>query len=686
MKFDLHVRMLKIPKLMEANTRSIELRELIAQYDHEYYVLCLNPCTITDAGYDALYQELQALESQYPELIVPHSPTQRIGGIAAGGFAKVAHTTKMLSLDNLRTAEDVVKAFAPGEELLVEPKVDGLSLKLVYEEGKLVSAVTRGNGTTGDDVTASARAIRTVPLVLTEPMDLEVFGEVYMTYAAFNKLNAALLQQDEEPMANARNAAAGALKLKDPKEVAQRRLSFVAYGSHTVIQGVDTQLKLTETLEVLGFVSTCMLPTVRECKAVTGVVTLKDEAHVKSLLKELDDLRALLDVQTDGLVFKVNDLAQQRELGAGNKYPNWAYAFKYPPERKVTTLLDVTIQIGKTGKVTPVAELKPVLLSGTTVQRASLCNQDEIKRLNANIGDEIFVEKAAEIIPNVVGVAVKNTDSFFRLPERCPCCETKLERPDGMVDYFCTNPNCEEKVQARLLYALSREALDLQGSGKAMVQALMANGVRKLSKIFTVSKEELSFLKPAARKKFLEQREIVKTRPLWRQLSALCIEGLGVTLAQRLDETYHSLSAMRDAWPQVEQHVGKSVYNNMVFWFTAEDNADEVDRLQEAGLTFVSEGVINGPLSGKTFVITGALASGQRKEVEERIRKAGGNTKSSVTRKVNFLVQGVGGGRKKAEAVEKLGVTVISEEQLYELIGEPMPTVDMSHLEALREE
>ena len=389
--------------------------------------------------------------------------------------------------------------------------------------------------------------------------------------------------------------------------------------------------------------------------------------------------------QIDGLVFKVNSLAAQRDLGEGNKYPNWAYAFKYPPERRATTLLDVVIQVGRTGKITPVAEMKPVLLAGTTVQRASLHNQDEIQRLNVNIGDEIFVEKAADVIPDVVAVADKRVDGYFKIPKECPCCQSALVKPEGFVDSFCMNPLCEEQVYQKLRYALGKAALDLHGCGKVMVRELMRHKVKRLSDVFTFSDDKFDFLKPAARKNFLQQREVVKKRPFWRQLAALCIEGLGEQKCQDLAAKYPSIVLVQAHWNEVGGVVGNAVHASMALWFGG-DNAEEVDRLAEAGLTFRDEGNNEGPLTGKVFVITGTLMSGQRAEVEERIREAGGITKSSAGKKTDFIVQGAGGGRKKAEAAEKFGIKIITETELYALMGEKMPLVELPNLEALRDE
>lgn len=679
--------------------RVLKLRQELAQHDHAYYVL--NSPRITDSTYDVLYQELQALEREYPELLDSTSPTQRIGGLNTG-FEKVIHRTKMLSLDNRYTAALLLASFQPGEEVLMEPKIDGLSLKLVYENGALIQAVTRGNGSQGDDVTANAKAIRSIPMLLQQPQSfldsgvmvpiprLEVTGEVYMTNSVFEALNRTLEREGDEPFANPRNAASGSLKLKNPQEVAERNLSFVVHGCNTELKGVETMDALLDFLAAAGFQTTDLLPQ-DDGLTVTCVFKLGDEVALVKRLKSADLLRKRLLLQTDGLVFKVNSLSRQRDLGEGNKYPMWAFAYKFPSERKATTLLGVTLQVGKTGRITPVAELKAVNLSGTVVQRASLCNQDEIQRLDVNIGDTVLVEKSAEIIPKVVGVATKSTEGYFHIPTNCPSCQKPVTRTEGFVDYYCLNPDCHDQVFARLRYAASKQALDLQGVGEGMIRTLMLNaGVRKLSDLFALENYD-QHLKPAARKTFKAAREKALTQPFWRQLSALNIEGLGVTHCQSIEDRWPNLNSddpklsLLDNWDGVKTVVGESVCAAMKAWFRDDANVTELERLMALGFTFATEKTGPQPLAGKVFVITGALATGQRDEVSEKIRNAGGVVKGSVTKKVHFVVQGVGGGRVKAEAAEKLRVPVITEEQLYTMLGVAMPTENpRGNLEALR--
>jgi DNA ligase (NAD+) len=666
---------LRFPMTMEANIRIQKLRRLINQHDYQYHVLGVSD--MPDAEYDALFHELVTLENEHSELMDVNSPTQRVGGLGQNSFEKVRHERRMLSLDNCFSARAVLDKF-PGEELLMEPKVDGLSMKLIYRRGHLMRAITRGNGDSGDDVTVNARTIMTVPMTLQEPLDIEVTGEVYMTHTVFNELNNELEAQEDEPFANARNAAAGTLKLKNARKVHDRRLSFVAHGTSTEVPGVTRQMELVRRLETLGFQSTFQLPVVKSCDPVTRVLVAGDRASIERAIAEADVNRKCLNLATDGLVFKVNDLVKQRELGDGTRAPKWALAFKFPPERKQTTLVAVVLQVGKTGRVTPVAELKPVALSGTIVRRASLCNQDEIARLNVNHGDEVLIEKSAEIIPKVMGVAEKKSAGHFLFPERCPCCGTRLKREDGQVDYFCPNKRgCDDQVFARLKHATGKDALDIEGCGKSMVRELMRHGVRRLSDLFSL--KDATFLKQAARKKFMEGRERAKRQPMWRQLHALSIEGLGAVRCQEISAAWDSLSAVIDEMDKLKSLLSKEedggvIFRNFEQFIISEE--EELCRLEQLGLHFAKDRASVGKLSGKVFVITGTLVSGSRDAVIRRIEAAGGMVKPSVSAKCHYLIKGTEAGRTKVEKAAKCGIPVIAEMQLYEMLGTPMPVAE----------
>jgi len=652
---------------MEVNTRIQELRKLITLRNHQYYVRDSSP--MTDAEYDAVYAELVELEKKHPQFADPYSPTQRVGAESKTGFKKVKHADKkMLSLDNMRSAADVIR-YLGKEKVMLEPKIDGASLKLIYKRGKLVQAITRGNGMEGDDVTANARTIMSIPLVLAAPIDITVVGEVFMTYSAFNDLNRQLEEDGVEQMANPRNTAAGAIKLKNPKEVMARNLSFVAYGTTTEVPHIKSQSALTEQLEILEFMSVFQLPTTQSCQSVPDSFFIEDEESLAQRIAEADITRKFLDLPTDGLVFKIDDLDKQRELGEGTKYPKYACAYKFPPERKETRLLGVTIQIGRTGKVTPVAELEPVALSGTIVRRASLCNQDEIDRLKINVGDTVSVEKSAEIIPKVMGMVKKGSKGVYVLPDACPCCGTKLERPEGFVDSFCPNADCDDQVLARLKHGTGKMALDIDGCGETLLKELMHHGVRKLSDIFTINP---SFLKASVRKRFETARSLSPGQPYWRKLHALGIEGFGQTLCQEFASQWSNLdeATKPENLKAFKELVGDVVLDNISAYFSA--NADEFAALDKL-IGMEAKEQSSGPLKGKSFCITGDLISGSRNEVSRRIEDAGGIVKSSVSRLLNFLIQGTETGRVKREAAERHGIPVITEQQLYAMMGQEMP-------------
>jgi DNA ligase (NAD+) len=656
-------------EMKDTRSRILELRQILNEHNYLYHVV--NAPKISDAEYDKLFQELLSLEKLHPELADVNSPTARVGYASPNSFKKVKHRSKMLSLDNTFTGAEVIKFLGKGEEVHIEPKIDGCSLELIYEQGKLVSAATRGDGTSGDDVTANVRTIYTVPLELTEKVDLRVRGEVYMTFTVFNRLNQELAATGEDLLANPRNAAAGAIKLKDPYEVSKRQLSFVAYASPDEIKGIETQAQLVEHLQGLGFISITCLPTIQDMELPDFVATLESEKSVEELIKAMDVYRKQLDFPTDGLVFKLNSLAKQRDLGEGTRAPNWATAFKFPPERKATKLNAITVTIGKTGRCTPNAELAPISLSGTMVTAASLCNQDEVERLGINVGDEVLVEKSAEIIPKVMGVHKKHSKGHWKMPAKCPSCDHPIVRPEGFVDYYCENNDCPEQVLARLKHATGKSALDIDGCGEVTVRELMEHGVRTLSDIFTIS--ELGFLKPAARKKFIEGREHAKAQPLWRKIHALGIEGVGRTVSQEIAGRWNALYAVFDELPQLKEVIGESLFESWTRWF--DRNAEEIDKLQALGFHFESDAKTAGPLTGKFFVITGTLVSGKRDEVVRRIEEAGGTVKSAVSKNVHYLVAGADCGKTKTDAAKKVGTTVITEEQLYQLMGKPMPII-----------
>ena len=647
--------------------RITELRDLLNRANHEYHVLG-DAKTLSDAQYDELLRELIQLEAKHPAMADPDSPSCRVGGQSQSGFAKVKHGRKMLSLDNVYSADETWAFF--GEKTITlaqEPKIDGLSVKLVYVEGKLIQATTRGDGAVGDDVTANVKTIRSVPLVLRSPATLEVNGEVFMTFTAFEAANKRAVEAGDEPFANPRNAAAGTLKLKDAAEVAARKLSFVAHGSPTQITGVKRHSTLTTTFENLGFMSVRMLPMRTRTLPVAQTLVVDSPKALEAAITEADTRRKKLDLPTDGLVYKIDDLAVQRELGEGTKSPRWAAAYKFPPERKQTTLERVVLQVGRTGKITPVAEVTPVDLSGTTVSRASLCNQDEINRLGCHVGSTVLIEKSAEIIPKIVGVIPsKSGVTPFKFPSKCPCCNEPLRTFEGLVDIFCTNAYCPDQVFQQLVYATGKGALDIDGCGDVLIQHLIQLGVTNLYELLTV--KELGNMKPAARVKFVTGQAKALTAPLWRKIAALGIEGIGKSRAQDLAARFPNLT---EAMPEkIETVIGPAA--TKAFFDYVDKHALMIHDLAQIGFVLSEDAQALGVLSGKIFVITGALLSGTRDSVIRKIEAAGGTVKSSVSAKVTYLVAGDDCGAKKSADAKRLGVKVITEDELYAMLGVPM--------------
>lgn len=658
--------------LKDTKARILELRRELNEHNYNYHILA-SP-VITDTEYDRLFVELQQLEQLHPELADVNSPTARVGHQIATAGQAVRHRQRMLSLENMFNAGEVLKRFEKGTEVTVEPKIDGLACELVYVKGILQQAATRGDGSVGQDITANVRTIYTVPLELREPVTIRVRGEIYMTYPAFSHLNHELLQAGDELFANTRAAAGGSIGLKDPKECARRKLSFAAYSTPDTIKGVETQASMIEYFEMLGFQSLTTLPVIQTLRLPPLVYTIQSLAQVTEIIETLDSHRKLYDFDTDGLVFKINSLKEQRELGEGTRAPKWAYAYKFPPERKATRLKDILVGVGRTGKITPTAVLQDVVLSGTFVSSATLNNARYIAEKGVNIGDDVIVEKSAEIIPNVVGVANKNSTGVWTMPTACPCCETKLVQYEGRVDHFCPNRDCREQVIARIRHATSKAALDIDGCGEVMVNELVKHGVKNLSDIFSI--DDLSFLKQAARRKFEEGREKAKAAPLWRKICALGIEGIGRTKSQELAAKWPALYAMFDDMDTLKAMLGEVVYENLCRFMT--EYADEIDRLDMLGFRFESDRQSQGPLSGKFFVITGTLMSGKRDEVISRIEECGGTVKSSVAKTVNYLVVGDNPGGNKTADAAKHGTVIITEEQLYQLMGRPMPVIDLA--------
>ena len=708
----------------------IALRAELTEQSFRYYVL--NDATLVDAEYDAKFQELQALEKEHPEMADPNSPTMRVGAPVPTGMHKVKHKVRMLSLQNVNSLDETESFFkaVTGQPVTIDMKIDGLSLHLSYVDGKLVQALTRGDGSEGADVTENARTIHTIPLLLRKPVTIDVRGEVYWRLSDFKTYNEALPEEDQ--ISNPRNGASGSMLLKDSKQTARRKLSFVAYNCPTydLPETVKTQEVMLEYLERLGFQTTMTLPVTTNMYGLPYVICNATREELASAITYLDDYRKSLDLDTDGLVIKVSDLALQRDLGEDTRYPNWAAAYKFPAEVKETRLTAITMQVGKTGQITPVAQFDPITLGGAVVRKASICNQDELDRLGIDIGDYVNVQRSAEVIPKIVSLArpsptKTNLNQSFQIPRNCPCCaepiqkrEVKVqdEASEGGVHLYCVNPQCHDQLFARLVFALGKDALDVDGCGEVTVRALMdRGGARALSDVFAMT--EFKFLKGAVLQKLKDGLKTAKDAPLWRKFMALSIGGIGKEKCQllatrfsspeiisayaqdalgsegdfvdshkgspadyqkelaKVSKSYNALSGMSLFPEEVQKLVKETAANSIYDYLIA--NIDEIEKLDNLGFRFKPDETAGGggALSGKTFCITGALMSGRRDEVSAVIEKHGGVVKGTVTRHVNYLVQGAGGGNSKAAGAAKHGTQIISEEVLYQMLGLPMPLV-----------
>jgi DNA ligase (NAD+) len=672
----------------QARARHAELAEEIRGHDDAYYVRA-QP-TISDQEYDRLYRELLDLEKAHPDLVTPESPSQRVGGAPVTEFKPSRHLAPMRSLDNTYSQEEVREFVArlnrllPGEKLewIVEPKVDGIAMNLRYEEGKFVLGATRGDGTTGDDISANLRTIRSIPLRLKGkniPPVLEVRGEVYLTKAGFKKLNAERSAQGEETFANARNAAAGSLKQLDPRVAAKRPLDIVIYGvgypdtaENRLFETHDEALKW---LKSVGFKTPDKM---WHC------------ADVEELLKAIDDLdkiRRDFVYETDGAVIKLDSAAQRERAGFTSKAPRWAMAYKYAAEQAETKLRDITIQVGRTGKLTPVAELEPVFLCGSTIARATLHNEDELRRKDIRIGDTVTIEKAGEVIPAVVGVVLtKRTgdERIFSFPTKCPECGAavvKTQAANGAgTDWRCPNPECPAQVTGRLTHWCSRGAMDIEGGGEALVaQVVRERGVRDVGDLYSLTLEQLSSLERMGEKSalnFLDGIEASKKRELWRLVFGLGILHVGAGSAKSLARNYESLDALSKA--SLEQlteteDIGEVIAKSLIDWFGDKRNQQLIERLRAAGLNFTSDTykakAPAGPLAGKTFVLTGTLPTLKREEAAAKIEAAGGKVAGSVSKKTHYVVAGEDAGS-KLEKARQLGVPVLNEAEFLRLLSQ----------------
>jgi DNA ligase (NAD+) len=662
-------------ELRDVRERIEWLRQEIRRHEYLYYVLAKPE--ISDFAFDQLMAELKALEAAHPELVTADSPTQRVGGAVLEELPQVRHEIPMLSLDNSYNEGElaewygrVVRALgrAP-DHLVAELKIDGVSLSLLYEDGVLVRAVTRGNGEVGEEVTANARTIPTIPLRLPEPLPLvEVRGEVYMPRAVFQELNRRRREEGEEPFANPRNATAGSIRLLDSRECARRGLRFFAYQIPRVVgKSLQYHSQAVEFLAQWGFATN---PGWRRCA---------DLPCVRAFVAEWGAKRKSLPFDIDGVVVKCDNLAEQQALGATSKFPRWAIAYKYPPEGERTRVLGIVVQVGRTGTLTPVAELAPVRLAGTTVTRATLHNADEVARLDVRVGDWVWVEKGGDVIPKVVAVDVavrpEGTEPFT-MPSRCPACGTPVVREAGEVAIRCPNPACPAVQKARLKHFCSRAGLDIQGLGEQRLEQLLREGlISDPASLWDLDWQRLASL-PGWGEKSAEnlRRELAEAakRPLWRLLVALGIRHVGERAAKLLASRFGSLEALsRASQEELEaiEGIGPTIARSVVAFFTSPEGRELITRLRERGVDpkEAAPAAEAKPLAGLVFVLTGTL-SRPREQVAALLERAGAQVTDSVSRKTSFLVVGENPGSKLAKA-QALGVPTLDEAGLKQLLA-----------------
>jgi DNA ligase (NAD+) len=671
----------------EAEKRITQLRAQIAHHDELYYRRAQPE--IGDFDYDLLKQELAGLEQLYPEAAHAagvDSPTATIGDDRTEGFVRVKHRLAMTTLDNTYDEGELrefharlAKALGTDAiDYIVEPKIDGLAVSLTYENGKLTRAVTRGDGEEGDDVTANVRTIRGLPETLkgsSLPRLIEIRGEVYLRAEEFRRINQ--LQEDagEEPYANPRNLAAGTLKQLDRELVRSRRLEIVLYGLGACEpEVVDSQSAYRAQLEAWN------LPVVEKFWKVRGI----DEAWAK--IRELDEVRRSLAYGTDGAVLKVDSFANQKRVGYRGEgqtnrklSPRWACAFKFPPDRAETRVRDITIQVGRTGALTPVAELEPVFLAGTTVKRATLHNAEDIARKDVRIGDAVLVEKAGEIIPAVVAVVLekRSPDSKpYAFPRECPVCHTAAVRGEGEVVWRCPNPQCPEKIRRKIEHFASKGCVDIDGLGEEMVDLLLRNGlIKSIPDIFRLRTDDLLPLKKSGEvwaANLIAGIEARRTADLWRVINGLGIPQVGAAAAKDLARVFRSLTAVAEASePDLVriEGFGEKTAGAVRKWFSDPANRELLRDLEAAGVRPTPPAQASATLAGKTFVLTGTLPTLSREQATAKIEAAGGKVSGSVSKKTHYVVAGEEAGS-KLEKARSLGVPVLSEAEFLELVGE----------------
>jgi DNA ligase (NAD+) len=654
---------------MSIRERAEKLRETIRHHEHLYYVL--DAPEIGDAEYDALMRELQDLEKAHPDLVTPDSPTQRVGGKPREGFQKVTHSSPMLSLDNALTPEELRAFDGRVRDLLggakyryvAELKMDGLSMAARYREGKFDRAITRGDGSVGEDVTENARTIRSLPLRIQRREPFEARGEVVFNRRSFEKLNAEREKDGLARFANPRNAAAGSLRVLEPSITASRQLDFYAYFAFDENGQFffDSHWESLDWLHAQGFK---VNPKRKLCKDIDEVAAFCGEWEAE---------RENLPYEIDGVVVKVDSLAQQRQLGFTAKAPRWAIAFKYAAQQKETQVVDIGVQVGRTGALTPVAFLAPVGVGGVTVSRATLHNEDEIARLGVQIGDTVLIERSGDVIPKVVRVTKQGQDRKpFKMPSKCPVCGGHIVREEGEAASRCINANCPARLRESIGHFASRGVLNIDGLGDVLIEQLVDKGmVKSVADLYQLTEEQLAGLDRMGKKSaanVIRNIERSKTLPMPRVLGALGIRFVGERTAELLADHFGDLDRIASASVeelQAAEEVGPKVAEAIREFFEERRNCELVDRLRAAGLQFkhAVKKRSGGAFTGLTFVITGTLPDMSREEAKEKIEAAGGKVAAAVSKKTNFLLAGEDAGSKLKKAQE-LGVEIIDQKQL----------------------
>lgn len=660
--------------------KASKLRDKLLDADYRYYVLAKPD--IDDYTYDMMMKELQELEAAYPGLKTPDSPTQRVGSDLSNDFPTVIHDIPMLSLANSYDENDLdefdkrIKTLLKGESCryVCELKFDGIAVSLVYKNGMFVQGATRGDGVRGDNITANLKTIRAIPLKLGEKIDIEVRGEVFFMLKDFFRINEEQEAEGKPRYANPRNTAAGSLKLKDSREVAARKLNMFCYNMRYLDDNMQKKLKTHSGN--MDFLRKLKFPVNDLSEAVNDI------EGVKKFCAKIEEKRDKLPYEIDGVVIKVDSLAQQEKIGAIAKSPRWAIAYKFKAKQAVTKLKDITLQVGRIGTITPVAELEPVFLAGSTISRATLHNSDEIERKDIRVGDYVKIEKGGDVIPKVVEVVLEQrpkNSKPFKMPDKCPVCKQPLHRPEGEANFYCTNSLCAAQVQGRIEHFVARTAMDIEGLGYQIIEKFIQLGYLKdVTDIYSLNKKEkeLKALERFGDKSIdniLSSVERSKLRPFEKVLYAIGIRHVGDRTARILAKHFKSIdNIIAASMEDIESihEVGPRIAESVFDFFRTKSNMHMVDKLRKAGLQFEAEQSVtagSNKLEGLTFVVTGTLEKYKREEVEELIESLGGKAASSVSKKTSYVLAGAEAGSKLKKA-EQLGVKVIDEAEFDKLI------------------